>query len=97
MKIKVEDRGPLLRDIQAGTIRTANYPELFSRDVIRIIQPGYSTPEAPEQTVITIPEADRRRLAAAVIRGTVDPADFPYLGINDGCFDVIYPDWDEGN
>jgi hypothetical protein len=95
MKIKVEDRGPLLKDIQMGMIQRDHYPDLFTQDTIRVIQPGFSTPEAPEQTVITIPEHDRRRLAAAVIRGTVDPADFPYLGITDGSFDVIYPDWDQ--
>lgn len=80
-----------------GMIQRDHYPELFSRDTIRIIQPGYVTPEAPEGTVITIPTDDRRRLAAGVIRGEINPGDFPYLGMNDGCFEVIYPDWDEGN
>ena len=91
MKIKAEDRGPLVREIMAGVIHRENFPDVFPDNQIRILCPGYLTPEAQPLPPLVIPEADRRSLAKQVMKGEVSPDIWP----DSPNFTVTWPNWDD--
>ncbi len=91
MKISEKDQGPLIKEIMAGRINRANFPDVFPNNQIRVLCPGYSTPEDQPLAPLEIPEADRRRLAKQVMKGEVSPDIWP----DSPNFTVTWPDWDE--
>lgn len=94
MKIRAEDRGPLVKEITAGTIQRANYPEIWPP--VKMI---HISTDCPIETMTPpdpadIPQADRRRLARQIMKGEVNPEEFPCLWqpqVNGG-IRVILPD-----
>lgn len=91
MKIRAEDRGSLVKEIMAGIIHRDKFPEVFPNYQIRVLHPGYTTPEAPPLAPLVIPEADRRRLAKQVMKGEVSPDIWP----DSPDYTVTWPDWND--
>ncbi len=79
MKVSEQYRGPLVKEIMTGTIQRERYPELWGPvKMIRVTTDGPIETMTPQDPAV-IPQADRRRLAGQIMKGEVNPEEFPSL------------------
>lgn len=67
----------MIREIREGVIHRGNYPEIWPLNEIRVVSPGEVTRESEPLAPVTIPKSDRHRLVKSILRGELNPEDFP--------------------